>query len=121
MLALLAFWCMATVHCTLEKVPGFGFLACCHHPDKAPHQDNDCDEDSCAVVESGFYQIEEQPSSAAEPVLLLSCLIGPLEPISAVTRQCTDTCIAAAPPGLPRIWQFRLRAALPPRAPSLLA
>lgn len=117
-LAVLALWGLATVHCDLEQLPGLEFLSCCDHSGTAPHQDNDCNEDACAVVESGFYQLEEQPASLPAPVLGLSFLqsFWAATPPVALPE---DVVLILVPPELPRIWQFALRTALPPRAPSL--
>ncbi len=119
MLALLGFWCLATLHCDLEQMPGLGFLACCQHEGSAPHQDNDCNEDGCAVVESGFYKLEEQSTVAAVPPILVSSLLSLIEPVSNALDVGPES-FDFAPPELPKTWQFCCRAALPPRAPSQL-
>jgi hypothetical protein len=117
---LLVMWGLATMHCALEQVAGFEFLACCQHPDTVPHQDNDCSSDACAVVESGFYMIEEQASPVPLPGLGLSFVLPLWEsfPPTPVPRCEPPNC---SPPELPRTWQFSFRTALPPRAPSLVA
>jgi len=117
-LLLLAFWGLAISHCALEQLPGLEFLACCHHPETAPHQDNDCDQDGCSVVESGFYKMEEQAASVPVPLLVLS-LVLPLWEAIPPTLAPNSKLLSSAPPELPRVWQFSWRTALPPRAPSL--
>lgn len=117
---LLALWGLATSHCDLEQVPGFEFLACCQHPDTAPHQDKDCDEDGCAVVESGLYKMEAQAASAPMPLLVLSVLL-PLWEATAPSVHPPVESLSSAPPELPRVWQFSFRTALPPRAPSFVS
>jgi hypothetical protein len=116
---LLAVCGLAREHCALEQVPGFEFLACCQHADKAPHQDSDCDEDGCAVFESGFFQIEDNPVLTPPPALVLGAaewrlLVEPLaEPVRPILT-------SPSPPELPPSWQFIVRAALAPRAPSAI-
>ncbi len=117
---MLAVWGLATVHCDLEEVPGLEFLACCHHPETAPHQDDDCDTDACAVVESGLYKTEEQAAGVPVPLLALSFVL-PLWEAAPRTAAPHPVLLNASPPELPRTWQFSCRTALPPRAPSLVA
>ena len=40
-------------HCRLELLAGMEWLACYAHEDAAPHQDDYCETDACAVVEGG--------------------------------------------------------------------
>ena len=117
----LALWGLATLHCDLEQVPGFEFLVSCH-PQNAPHQDNDCDNDGCSAVESGFYQLEKQPPAVSAPLLVLSFVL-PLWEV-ATPRPAPHLALErlnGSPPELPRVWQFSSRTALPPRAPSCVA
>ncbi len=119
-MALLVLWGLATLHCDLERVPGFGFLASCHSADASPHQDKDCDSDGCSAVESGFYKMEEQAASAPVPLLVLSFLLPVWEATPPPARP-QAAILNGSPPELPRVWQFSYRTALPPRAPSLIA
>jgi hypothetical protein len=116
-LVALAFWGLATMHCDLEQLPGFEFLNCCQHEETIPHQDNDCAQDGCATIESGFYKLEEQPAAAPEPLLLLGVLT-PLWEQPARRELPAVTPLSSSPPELPQRWQFSYRTALPPRAPS---
>ena len=120
-IALAVLWLPITMHCQLEQFPSLAFLACCTHPDKAPHQDNDCDEDGCAVVESGLYM------TANCPVEVFAPEFGPVElPAWYVTLQLpvllrVVTVTSTGPPSPAGPWQFSTRAALLPRAPSSIA
>ena len=116
--AMLALWVPATVHCQLEILPGFEFLACCDHENEAPHQDDDCETDVCQLIESGLYKIEDNPApllrpGLAPPQFLLPAL--PLELSPALTAQVRPD---SPPPDLSPCWRFVFRAAAPPRAPS---
>jgi hypothetical protein len=117
-LLLAAVWLPVVSHCDLERLPGLEFLACCDHPDAAPHEDECCRQGACAVVESGHYRVEEQPPAVPAPLLLFS-----FEPAPALAIPAAPPAGAGirppAPPELSRIWQFSLRAARPPRAPSI--
>lgn len=115
---LVALWPLVTSHCQLEQIPGLDFLHCSESESATPHQDNDCDTDGCAVVESSFYKTEDRTPVPAAPLLLMALLLPALEPASQPSHRLADFS-TIAPPELPVTWQFASRAALPPRAPSL--
>ena len=119
LLALL--WLPVTVHCRLESIPGIEFLSCCLHaePEQTQaHQDNDCETDGCATVESGLYKQEDSPSEGLiNPLLPLpDCISWANDEVSASPITCATP--SSAPPELSVLWQFSLRAASQPRAPS---
>jgi hypothetical protein len=118
---LLALWLPVTMHCELERLPGFGFLQCCCGEVDGQMQTVDCEEDFCEAVESGFYKIEDNPALAPELATLL--LPAPLDWMAqALSAPAPHIQVpSAAPPELPRVWQFSFRTALPPRAPSPIA
>jgi hypothetical protein len=110
-------WLPVASHCDLEHLPGLEFLACCDHADTAPHQDDDCETDLCASVESGICKTEEQGVSAPFPDLwpaLLAARTGEEWADSAAPRIATTSDAIE----LPQRWLFLHRAALPVRAPS---
>lgn len=117
---LLALWMPVTMHCDLEALPGFGFLVCGSHPDAAPHQNADCEEDICASVESGACRMEDNQPVAFPPLALLPVAtcdefhVAPLPVASSLGA-------ASAPPELSAGWQFSARAAPPVRAPSFVS
>jgi len=119
-LLLVALWPLATSHCSLEQLPGLAFLACAEEPAAASHQDNDCETDNCASVESGLYKTEDHPTVPTRPLIsseLLTTVLLATEPLSCAGAIHLDS----APPELSRFWQFSFRTALPPRAPSLVS
>ena len=116
----LALWGLAAMHCTLEGVPGFGFLKSCCFVDSAPAAPQDCEDDGCGEVEDGQYRSEEQTVSAPVPLLVLSFLL-PVWEATAPPARPQPVLPSGSPPELPRAWQFSYRTALPPRAPSLVA
>ena len=112
-------WAPITWHCNLEVLPVLDFLACCaHEKEAAPHQDNDCESDSCAVVESGNYKTQEEQVFVAPPQVAawLVQQASP-EPIDEISQ----SVVATSSPEELHIWQFVLRTALPVRAPSTVS
>jgi hypothetical protein len=110
-------WAPITWHCSLEVLPVLDFLACCAHDEAAaPHQDSDCDEDGCAVVESGNYKTQDEQIVVVPPQLVSWFVhVVPARP----TDETSQSVLATSPPEELRTWQFALRTALPVRAPSL--
>jgi hypothetical protein len=117
-LLLVALWPLATSHCGLEQLPGLEFLACADETSPQSHQDTDCETDSCASVESGFYKTEEGHQAVPTPPLDASAFLTATLLEAAQTSTPTGIAFDSIPPELPKIWQFSFRTALPPRAPS---
>jgi hypothetical protein len=118
---MLALWVPVTMHCALETVPGFGFLQWCCGGDETSQQDHDCSSDSCSVLESGFYRIEDNPAVAPSLAVVLALAASDWVAELRAEPVLHFVPVSSAPPELPRFWQFSYRAALPPRAPSPLA
>ena len=121
---LLVLWVPVTMHCVIESLPGIEFLSCCLHDDAKPepspaHQDNDCETDACATVESGLYKQEDSSQPLSVPLLALAVWMWTADPPTDSTPVLIPA--SSAPPELARFWQFSYRTALPPRAPSLVA
>ena len=112
-------WLPLSSHCTWEHLPGLEWFSCHSEAETASHQDDDCQSDGCAGVESGSYKIEEQPASIPAQLLVL-CIASALA--TDVTPLSTDSPAQIfPPPELSRIWQFAFRAAASPRAPSFVS
>lgn len=108
---------LAALHCTLEGVPGFNLLKrCCFVETTAPAHEAG-EDDGCGEVENGGYRMEEQAISAPQP-LIVQALFPSLPAVPRAELQPSPFAPATTPPELPHRWQFTLRAALPPRAPS---
>lgn len=118
-LLLVALWPLVTSHCSLEQMPGLEFLACADEADSAPHQQNDCETDSCASVESGFYKTEDGHHVVPPPPLTPSPLLTAISLESAQSPAISRIVFDSAPLELLKVWQFSHRAAAPPRAPAL--
>ena len=117
-LALVALWVPATLHCKLEELPGLQFLACCDHKDNAPHQDDDCRTDSCAMVEGGLYKTSNPKVTIPAPASMIVFDLTSVAAAGATSSLHHFQFFTGGSPELPVTWQFSLRAALPPRAPS---
>lgn len=119
-LAILAIWLPATLHCKLENLPGLSFLVCCSHEDTQPHQEDDCDTDGCAWVESALYKTPDNAPLVAPLVLALSAFVAvPTHQETAAPE--SSFRLNLVPPELPQSWHFSRRAALPPRAPTFVS
>lgn len=109
------------MHCQLEAVPGFEFIACvteddCHNEPSSDHGD-----EGCCLVEKSEYKINQTrlAISASDLVLLGSTL--ELDFHNAPPTEVSSGVLTAAPPELSQTWQFISRTALPVRAPSVIS
>jgi hypothetical protein len=117
-LSVLGVWLGATNHCRLEDLPALKFLACNPESEAPAHEDSDCDQDSCVAVEKSAYKTERGRVAAADPtMLLIPTLLPSLRDDAEFKPGLLDT---LAIPELRVTWQFSLRTAAPPRAPSIL-
>jgi len=121
-LALLGLWLGAANHCRIENLPGLGFLVCSPHGETESHEDNDCDEDSCARVEKAPYKSEQVRITAPAPAMILAeANLGSCPLLSDGLEDLRYPPVSASVLQLPSGWQFSFRTALPPRAPSHLS
>jgi hypothetical protein len=118
-LVLAIFWLPVSVHCQLEEMPLLDFLSCCPHEETAPHEDDECEGDACAVVESGHYKTEERRVSLPDPTVEFPSIVSLVSIAPPSLGSLLAVATSVAPPGLSHNWRFQQRAALPPRAPSL--
>ena len=118
--ALTAFaWLSMTMHCQLEKVPGFEFLACltesnCHSTESSSKGDA-----GCCSAEKSEYKAEQLRITIQTPDLLAISAAPLLDLANSLPAEVSIGILTAGPPELPTSWQFSFRTALPPRAPSL--
>jgi hypothetical protein len=113
-LMLAVLWLPVTMHCALEGLPGLEFLICCDHAEEsAPHEDDDCETDACAVVESGFYKLQDHDDLL---VVFAEIVFGDVS----LTADEPRVTASRPPPDVAVGWQFSSRAAPLPRAPSYL-
>lgn len=110
-------WLSMTMHCQLESVPAFLFLAC---QPGAPESKTDqhCDTGCCAA-EKSQYKSAQLRVTHPSPELLPISFLPQLDLANALPAEVSVGILTAAPPELPTSWQFSSRTALPIRAPSL--
>ena len=120
---LAAMWLPITAHCKLEVIPAFAaFFACSAHGDTSvPHQDKDCEQDSCASVESGKYRTQDHDALVIVPDFTPIGLHESVVELRALPDEVSLGIFTTAPPEQRQIWNFSLRMALPARAPSLVS
>jgi len=118
--SLLSLWLAAANHCRLEQIPVLGFLSCCEEGGSS--QDDDCQRDGCASLEDGLYKTEKNLVQVVTPVFVgveFSVPYG--ECLDCSHESGRSVPLNFAPPEFPKTWQFSLRAAARPRAPSSFA
>jgi hypothetical protein len=121
-LLFIAFWAVVTSHCSLETIPGLDFLACAPHVESAPEPSHCGDQDGCATVESGLYKTESTQVFSTPPSAdLLLTIFTVIVPVPFLDPSSRALIQSDGPPDLSSSWIFVSRAALPPRAPSLLS
>lgn len=115
-------WVPVTSHCRIEALTDVELLQCDAgpHPDHAtPESGQPCgDEDTCCAVEFAKYQSPREqdfvPTIVTVAVPVKDFVVIP----RVVPAESRSGILTAAPPAGPVCWQFLLRTALPPRAPS---
>lgn len=120
-LLLVTLWPLVTSHCSLEKLPGLEFLACADEAATSAHQEDACEKDGCASIESGFYKTEDGQQVVPTPSLIPSAFLTAILTEAAQPATATGILFNSAPPELPKVWQFSFRTALSPRAPSFIS
>lgn len=118
--ALALLWVPITSHCQLEAIPSLtALLACCDHEEVAtPHEDEDCEEDACASVESGDYRTQEHEPLLVSPDHVSLKVSAVVVELSSLPDEVSLGILTTAPPEQHHTWQFTFRTALPVRAPS---
>lgn len=114
-------WALLTSHCQVEAMPGFEFLRCAPDSHQSDESGDPCKDNGCCAIESAQYYAPRQYEVV--PVIVVG--LAPLDNFDAVERSLPKDIslgiLTAAPPELPRSWQFSLRTALLPRAPSVIS
>jgi len=119
-LLMVALWLPATLHCAVDQAELFeSEPACCDEAQENEPENEACTE-QCSVVAPGINKGSAENALVAVPLLVgLVAWLTPVE-LEPPTLPGLDKPLNA-PPELARTWQFVARAALPPRAPSLLS
>jgi hypothetical protein len=108
----------ATLHCQLERLPGFDFLeCCCGEPSPAAR---DCQTAPCDQIEVGFFKSESRTAFGRLPTPTPVAIVAvPAQSLAGV--RVPPVAASPGPPELTPSWQFLLRAAQPPRAPTFVS
>lgn len=118
LLALL--WLPAAMHCRLEAAADLQFFSCCldSGTGQTPSpQSDDCKAGLCDTFKSRVLRHDDSREMSARTVLVTVFLATPVdEPLPGSSAGGGG--LSTAPPELARSWQFALRTAQPPRAPS---
>jgi hypothetical protein len=117
---LTVFWTVAGAHCALEVLPGMEFLHCQSAAEPGHAGEPHCDDNACMTIESGLFLAQFEP--AIVPLVVYSQMVvdsAATEPLPA--RDWPQAFRVAEPRTAPRPWQFFMRTARPPRAPSMPA
>jgi len=112
-------WLPVSVHCQLESILGLEFLRCAVEMSSSHNPDKDCT--NCCAVEKSLYRAEQVRLNVRTAVLVPTAAAPALPVANPSPAELHLGILTAAPPELPQSWQFLLRTALPPRAPSLVS
>jgi hypothetical protein len=117
---LLVLWMPATMCCALERAGVPFFDNCCADETSRDSPQPPCTDKSCCLLDSGRFTAQITPPLAVMP--LETVVLVPWVLLGASQRpQPASQFSDLAPPDLPVTWQFSLRTALLPRAPSLIS
>ena len=109
----LALWATCTIHCELEMLTSVKASSCCN-------SGSESDQCICSGIASGGY-IMQQDTSLIPPSPDALAVPGGYSRDEDALPQPMVKKLIFAPPELPKIWQFCLRTALAPRAPSFVS
>ena len=116
----LALWASCTIHCELEMFASAKASSCCQGDEQRSGKPASPESCVCTVIASGGYTVQKNaPVAAPAPEVILEFTEIPQS--EDALREAVVEDLIFAPPELPRSWQFSLRTALPPRAPSFVS
>ncbi len=110
-------WMPLTAHCQIEKVVEVEVLSCAPAETGGTCDGSPCDGGSCCAWESGQFHLPQSQPPAAAPLAAVLALVSTVATTQAAAA--VDRVLDPSPSDSRRPWQFSLRAALPPRAPSI--
>lgn len=119
-LLLAVMWMPLAAHCQLESLTGLAVLRCAAAEAGETPGDSHCESGFCCSWESGDYRLPElQPPVGASILAEMPQVLVVAEEELSLSGGGGIRSVATPEP--PRPWQFSLRTALPPRAPSFVA
>jgi hypothetical protein len=110
-------WVPIVGHCVLEKMPGLEFLQCAGDTGQS-----DCDNsgDGCSELENPNYKLSDTSLEVPQPQFVILFHLLFIDSLRNVVETQPKR-LNEVPPGISSSWQFSLRTALPPRAPSFIS
>jgi hypothetical protein len=109
---------LAITHCPLEQAGFFGESRCCASSMQQEDKTASC-EDGCCTLASSFY-FSRQKTGCDVPLIAVSGFVLCTLAVDLAQKTASPSLIGP-PPELSQTWQFSLRTALPPRAPSFVS
>jgi hypothetical protein len=109
------------MHCQLETVSELAILQCNFGSVAASDPASHCDDSGCCSAETGQYQLPQNEMSIGPNLLVVVSCVPLMEFGRCLPSEVWVGVLTAAPPDIPRPWQFFIRAAIPVRAPSLVS
>jgi hypothetical protein len=111
-------WVPLTAHCQIESIAELELLNCQSAGETPAPGCSHCDDSSCCAWESAQYHL---PQNQTPTLVLILELVLPVVSSALddnVPARAGVSLLTAAPPEIPKTWQFSFRAALPVRAPA---
>jgi hypothetical protein len=103
-------WWPATSLCLVESAGWIKISGCCD-------ESSSTDQSPCCALASASYKHDDHAQSVCSPSVTLRAEF-PSPPIAASALPVVKHLVSVSPPELCRTWQFCIRAAANPRAPS---
>jgi hypothetical protein len=122
LVGLVTLWVPATSHCLLAALSGLESLTCCgaEQTEASPSHNDPCDSDTCAELESGLYKTEPGQILVPQPNFDLVLFEHHWEVVRFSPAAHSGGGFTG-PPDVTSALHFRIRNALPARAPTARA
>jgi len=114
-------WLPLTAHCQIESLAGMELLSCQSAGETPISSGSHCDDSACCAWESAQYHLPQNFPLALVPIFAVVLPVLLSAESDVLPNPVGVNLLTTAPPEMPRIWQFVLRASLPVRAPSLVS
>ena len=116
----LTVWASCTIHCEVENLACSNEFSCFNKADNSGQEPSGKTHCVCSAIESGGYLLQKNAFLGfLAQNLLLAFIVSPQNEDAVPQPELHK--LIFSPPELAKTWQFSFRAALPPRAPSLVS
>jgi hypothetical protein len=120
-LMLLALWMPATSLCLIERAGWFANDNCCPSSSQSAPNSQSSGEATCCALASATYEANNNQTVAVASPIVAFLVLWDLTAVVEELNTPQSVSLSPSPPDLPVTWQFSLRTALPPRAPSFVS